>query len=133
MSTDRLRHRDNVPAARGLRIRQTAAVAMLWEALRNRRLDGVKFRRQHPVGPFVLDFCCPERRLAIEVDGGVHAAQRENDAERETLLVTAGYQVLRFPNEAVGDNLPAVLASIRAAAGSKLPHPTTPLPRTGGW
>jgi very-short-patch-repair endonuclease len=80
MSTDRVRHRDNVPAARDLRIRQTAAEVMLWEALRNRRLDGVKFRRQHPVGPFVIDFCCPERRLAIEVDGGIHAAQCSDTA-----------------------------------------------------
>jgi very-short-patch-repair endonuclease len=133
MSTDRVRHRDNVPAARDLRIRQTAAEVMLWEALRNRRLDGVKFRRQHPVGPFVIDFCCPERRLAIEVDGGIHAAQHDDDAERQALIVAAGYQVLRFPNEAVRDNLPAVLAAIRAAAAPAPRRPASPLPRTGGW
>jgi very-short-patch-repair endonuclease len=133
MSTDRLRHRDNAPAARDLRIRQTSAEAMLWEALRNRRLDGLKFRSQHPVGPFVLDFCCPERRLAIEVDGGIHAAQQGDDAERQALLVTAGYRVLRFPNEAVRDNLPAVLAAIRTAAAGEPPRPASSLPRTGAW
>jgi very-short-patch-repair endonuclease len=133
MGTDRLRHRDNVPAARDLRVHQTPAESILWEALRNRRLDGLKFRRQHPVGPFVIDFCCPERRLAIELDGAVHAAQRENDAERESLLAKAGYRVVRFPNEAVRDNLPAVLAAIRTAAGSKLPRPVSPLPCSGRW
>ena len=131
METNRLRHRDNVPAARDLRVHQTFAESILWEALRNRRLDGLKFRRQHPVGPFVLDFCCPERRLAIELDGAVHAAQRENAAERETLLATAGYRLVRFPNEAVRDNLPAVLAAIRTAAASETSRPSSPLPRTG--
>jgi very-short-patch-repair endonuclease len=126
-------HRQNVPAARDLRVRQTPAESILWEALRNRRLDGLKFRRQHPVGPFVVDFCCPERRLAIELDGAVHAAQWENDAERESLLATACYRVLRFPNDAVRDNLPAVLAAIHAAAVSELPPLASPLPRTGAW
>jgi very-short-patch-repair endonuclease len=133
VDTHRIRHRDNVPAARELRVRQTAAEMILWEALRNRRLDGLKFRRQHPVGPFVLDFCCPERRLGIELDGAVHAAQPENDAEREALLATAGYRTLRFPNDAVQGDLPAVLAAIRAAVASEPPRQPSPLPRTGAW
>jgi very-short-patch-repair endonuclease len=128
METNRLRHRDNVPAARDLRVHQTLAESIRWEALRNRRLEGLKFRRQQPVGPFVVDFCCPERRLAIELDGAVHAAQRENDAERETLLATAGYRLVRFPNEAVHDNLPAVLAEIRSDAGSKPLRSASPMP-----
>jgi very-short-patch-repair endonuclease len=133
MATNRRRQRDNVPAARDLRVHLTPAESILWEALRNRRLDGLKFRRQHPVGPFVIDFCCPERRLAIELDGTVHTAQREHDAERETLLATAGYRVVRFPNETVRDNLPAVLAAIRAAVASAPRRPASPLPRTGAW
>jgi very-short-patch-repair endonuclease len=127
------RHRQNVPAARDLRVHQTATEEVLWEALRNRRLEGLKFRRQHPVGPFVLDFCCPACRLGIELDGAVHAAQAENDAEQESLLSTAGYRILRFPNEAIRDNLPAVLAAIRAAAASELTPLASPLPRTGAW
>src|SRR5688572_28738934 len=79
-------HRHNVPAARDLRARETWAEDLLWTALRGRRLDGMKFRRQHPIGPFVLDFCCVERRLAIEVDGEVHATRREHDAERQALI-----------------------------------------------
>src|SRR3954463_13277355 len=98
------RHRHNVPSARLLRARETWAEDLLWESLRGRRLDGLKFRRQHPIGPFVVDFCCTERRLAIELDGGVHADQREHDAEREAILITAGYTVFRFPNEQVRAN-----------------------------
>jgi very-short-patch-repair endonuclease len=133
MNMSRLRHRDNVPAARDLRVRQTSAEGILWEALRNRRLDGLKFRRQHPVGPFVLDFCCPERRLAIELDGAVHAAQLENDAEREAILATAGYRIVRFPNDAVQNDLSAVLAAIRATAAREPRRSASPLPRTGAW
>jgi very-short-patch-repair endonuclease len=110
----KLRH--NVPAARDLRARETLAEDLLWEALRGRRLDGLKFRRQHPVGTFVIDFCCAERRLAVELDGGIHDEQRKHDAEREEILAAAGYRVIRFPNQAVMERLPDVLETIRAAA-----------------
>ncbi|MBA3451073.1 MAG: endonuclease domain-containing protein [Chloroflexia bacterium] len=106
---------------------------MLWEALRHRRVAGMKFRRQHPIGPFVVDLCCPDRRLAIELDGAVHAGQYEHDAEREALLMVAGYRVLRFPNEAVRDDLAAVLEAIRAVAYGQPSRPAQPIPRTGGW
>src|SRR3954471_17291219 len=109
-------HRDNVPVARELRTRQTSAEVMLWEELRNRRLAGLKFRRQHPIGPFIVDFCCPDRRVAIELDGAVHMTQQERDAEREALLAAAGYPVLRFTNDAISADLPAVHESIRAVA-----------------
>jgi very-short-patch-repair endonuclease len=95
-------------------------------------LDGLKFRRQHPVGPFVLDFCCVARRLAIEVDGAVHATQRGHDAEREALLTTTGYRVLRFPNMAIEQDLSRVLAAIRKAAQEPPPRPGAP-GRTAGW
>ncbi|MFN8593696.1 MAG: endonuclease domain-containing protein [Thermomicrobiales bacterium] len=132
MASDRKKHRDNVPGARDLRARQTPPEVVLWEALRNRRLDGLKCR-QHPVGPFVLDFCCPDRRLAVEIDGGVHDEQRAYDAEREALLEAAGYRVLRFANEAVWSDLAGVLAAIRDAALSQPPRPPQPIPRTAGW
>jgi very-short-patch-repair endonuclease len=112
-------------------MRQTSSEELLWEALRNRRLAGLKFCRQHPVGPFVVDFCCPDRRLAIELDGGVHATQREQDAEREALLVRAGYRILRFSNEAVQHGLPSVLTEIRTVAESESPRSAQPIPRTG--
>jgi very-short-patch-repair endonuclease len=133
MSSERAGHRHNVPAARDLRVRETSAEAVLWEALRNRRLDGLKFRRQHPVGPFVLDCCCIERRLGIELDGAAHAGQKARDAERSRLLATAGYRVLRFRNDAVRDDLKGVLATITAVAQQDpLPRPPEP-GRHAGW
>jgi very-short-patch-repair endonuclease len=108
-------HRNNVPAARVLRRPLTPAEAVLRRALRDRRMDGLKFRRQHPVGPFVLDFCCPASRLAVEVDGAVHDERAEQDAARTALLAASGYRVLRFRNEDVLGDLGTVLARIRAA------------------
>ncbi|MDP8932510.1 MAG: endonuclease domain-containing protein [Actinomycetota bacterium] len=126
-------HHHNVPAARDLRARETWAEEQLWAALRGRRLDGLKFRRQHPIGAFVLDFCCVERRLAVDLDGEVHVTQRERDVEREALLAAAGYRVLRFPNAAVRDQLLHVLVAIQTAA-SEEPMPRPPAPgRQAGW
>jgi very-short-patch-repair endonuclease len=125
-------HRHNVPAARDLRQHETTAEDLLWEALRDRQLKGLKFRRQHPVGPFVIDFCCAGRRLAVELDGGVHANQRDEDAEREAVLTAAGYRVLRFPNEAVRDRMGEGLSAISAAAQeTPLPRPLVPGRRAG--
>jgi 5-methyltetrahydrofolate--homocysteine methyltransferase len=107
--------RRNVPVARELRGRETVAEDLLWRALRDRRLDGFKFRRQHPVGRFVVDFCCLERRLAIEVDGEIHASQREHDAERDAILAGGGLRVLHIPNAEVQTEFHRVLAKIRAA------------------
>jgi very-short-patch-repair endonuclease len=126
-------HRDNVPSARELRTRQTEAELVLWAALRNRGLGGLKFRRQHPIGPFVADFCCPDRRLVVELDGDVHETQVEHDAEREALLVAAGYRVLRFRNETITADLSSALAQIQSAASENervLPGERS---RTSGW
>jgi very-short-patch-repair endonuclease len=133
MNDNRPQHRHNVPSARDLRQRQTSAEEILWDALRGRRLDGLKFRRQHPVGPFVLDFCCVERRLAIELDGEVHATQADRDAEREKLLAATGFRILRFPNEAIRRDLLLVLKTILTAArGEPPPRPAGP-GRNSGW
>jgi len=80
-------------------------------------VDGLRFRRQHSVGPYVLDFWCPRIKLAAEVDGSVHADadQAARDAERTQHLAAYGYRVLRVSNEDVLNNLPAVLQAIRAA------------------
>ena len=94
----------------------TPAEAVPWRALRDRRLAGLEFRRQHPVGPFALDFCCPVLRLAVEVDGAVHDAKTDQDSARTELLEANGYQVLRFRNDEVLTSLPSVLARIHHAA-----------------
>jgi very-short-patch-repair endonuclease len=110
-------------AARQMRREPTAAEDRLWEAVRNRRLGGLKFRRQVAMGRFVLDLYCPAARLAIEVDGSVHDAQAVRDAERTEHLNARGIRVLRFRNDEVLGDLPSVLAAIAEAAD---PHGTAP-------
>ena len=92
----------------------TAAEALLWERLRARRLNGLKFRRQHPVRRFVVDFCCPAQRLIVELDGGVHLGQGEHDEDRTAMLEELGYRVVRFRNDEVVSNVEAVLEAIAA-------------------
>jgi len=79
--------------ARQFRKMPTPSENLLWQALRNRQLLGLKFRRQQPIGPFVVDFFCAEQRVIVEVDGPIHESQHERDAERQSLLEQCGYQV----------------------------------------
>lgn len=99
-------------AASQLREQMTAAEQALWEALRDRKVGGLRFRAQHPVGRFILDFCCPARKLAVELDGSVHENQKEEDAARTAHLRVYGYHVLRFQNEEVLTDLASVTARI---------------------
>ena len=105
-------------AARRLRTNMTPAEQILWQALRGRQLDGLRFRAQHPVGRFILDFWCPACRLAVELDGGVHESQQEQDTARTAHLEAHGYHVIRFRNEEVLNDLPSVLKRIQQAARS---------------
>jgi very-short-patch-repair endonuclease len=102
---------------RTLRRSLTPAEAILWTHLQRSQLDGVKFRREHSVGRYVLDFYCPAHRLAIELDGAAHdhEAAQARDADRERFLVAHGIRVLRFENRDVVKNLDGVLADIRRA------------------
>ncbi len=93
----------------------TDAERKLWTRLRNRGVAGAKFRRQVPVGPFIADFACVERRLIVEVDGGQHADASAADHRRTRVLNHHGYIVLRFWNSEVLQNLDGVLATIEAA------------------
>jgi very-short-patch-repair endonuclease len=110
--------RQSEASARAMRRDLTPAERVLWHSLRDRKLDGLRFRCQHPLGPFILDFCCPERKLAIELDGAGHDAQdqREYDESRSNHLCEFGYQMLRFRNEQVFGSLNDVLDQIREAA-----------------
>lgn len=103
--------------ARRLRQDQTPAETVLWRCLRNRQLDGMKFRRQFPVGKYIADFCCIEKRLVIEIDGGSHVGKDEYDRKRTVFLEEQGFHVIRFTNRMVYDQLDAVLEEIRSAAG----------------
>ncbi len=91
--------------ARALRRQLTDAEQKLWSILRLRKLGGLKFRRQFPIGPYIADFVCLERRLVIEVDGGQHAVTaKQEDAARTAWLQTQGFRVLRFWNNDVLGN-----------------------------
>lgn len=105
--------------ARELRLTLTPAERLLWNELRDRQLGGLKFRRQHPVGPYVLDFYCATAKLGVEVDGEIHAALTEYDADRTAHMERYGYRVLRFTNEEVLAHPERVLSRILNAAGGK--------------
>lgn len=99
--------------ARKLRELQTPAEQKLWSVLCNRQVDGLKFRRQHPMGKFIVDFYCGSNRLVIEVDGGGHLDQEEYDAERTAWLEGQGYRVIRFTNLEILKDLNSVIEIIR--------------------
>ncbi|MFN8516048.1 MAG: DUF559 domain-containing protein [Thermomicrobiales bacterium] len=105
-------------AARELRTRQTPMERRLWEQLRTGRLDGLGFRPQQPIGPYIVDFYCSAAKLVIEVDGGIHEEQVEYDRERDIYLAAHGLCVLRFANEAVLRDLESVLAAIRSVTAT---------------
>ncbi len=102
-----------------LRKTPTEAERLLWKYLRRRQLDGHRFRRQHPIGPYVVDLYCFEARLAIELDGGQHSEQTERDAERTAFLESEGVRVLRFWNSEVLGDIEAVQHVIMEALGSE--------------
>ncbi|MEO0459000.1 MAG: endonuclease domain-containing protein [Cyanobacteria bacterium P01_A01_bin.114] len=84
--------------------------------LKDRQLDGLKFRVQHPVGRFIIDFYCPVCRLLVEVDGAVHQTQADYDSARTEQLEAYGYKILRFTNDEVINNLSSVLMTIQQTA-----------------
>ena len=98
--------------ARQLRRDATDAERALWNLLRNRQLEGHKFRRQTPIGPYIVDFVCKERRLVIEVDGSQHQDQAQYDEERTRALQSEGFRVKRFWNSDILNDLEAVADSI---------------------
>jgi very-short-patch-repair endonuclease len=111
------------PLARHMRHAPTPAEDLLWQQLRNRQLDGAKFRRQHAIAGFIVDFVCIEQRLVIEVDGGIHihTDQQVYDAQRTAVLAERGFRTLRVTNAAVEQSIAAVLTSIRAALATSEP------------
>jgi very-short-patch-repair endonuclease len=112
--------------ARRLRREQTDAESKLWARLRARQLCGAKFRRQHPIGPFIADFCCVECGLVVELDGGQHAERIKVDESRTFFIGQLGYRVLRFWDNEVMKDIEAVLEEIVRVLSD--PHPF-PLPK----
>jgi very-short-patch-repair endonuclease len=101
--------------ARRMRRKQTPAEQVLWRHLRSKRLCNAKFRRQHPIRPYFVDFCSIQRKLIVEIDGAQHADQSGDDEARTTYLISRGYRVLRFWNDQVLKNTDDVLDEIEKA------------------
>jgi len=115
----------SVSIARKLRGNPTDAETRLWSRLRRKQVDGHRFRRQVPLGPYVADFVCLEARLIVEVDGGQHADNTAEDAARTAWLEGRGYRLLRFWNNDVLGNTEGVVEAIRLAlAGCPPPRPS---------
>ena len=112
--------------AKGLRHEITDAEKKLWRLLRSRQLNGAKFRRQQPIGPFIADFVCHEGRLVVEADGGQHA-ESASDKRRTEFLNSAGYRVLRLRNRDILSNPEGVFLTI---ADALTPHPAQAAPES---
>jgi very-short-patch-repair endonuclease len=119
---------------KNLRNNLTPAEAKLWTLLKGKQMEGRKFRRQHSFANYILDFYCPEERLAIELDGQGHfeATQAEYDRERDLFLKTFGIRVLRFENKWVWDNPEGLLEIVRGYFGKQPPRPADTPPYKGG-
>jgi len=122
--------------AKHLRRAMTRAEVLLWRYLKAHHLDGLAFRRQAPMGPYIVDFVCHTAHLIVELDGETHDfdARQQHDAVRDAWLASRGYIILRFTNEQVLSNLEGVLTVIRetAAARVRSAPPSLSLPRKGG-
>ena len=101
------------PFAKQLRKRSTDAENLLWRHLQRKQIEGFKFRRQQPIGNYIVDFVCLTKKIVIEIDGGQHAVYKENDRIRDAWLRTNGFSFLRFWNTELFENLEGVLETIR--------------------
>ncbi|OGP74933.1 MAG: DNA (cytosine-5-)-methyltransferase [Deltaproteobacteria bacterium RBG_13_58_19] len=101
-----------VNLARNLRHSGTEAERLLWRHLKGKQLEGCKFRRQQPVGKYIVDFVCFSKKIIIEVDGGQHAIEKDKDSERDRWLISEGFKILRFWNNEVLQNLAGVVEVI---------------------
>ena len=100
----------------GMRKRATKPEQLLWLALCGRKLDGLKFRRQHPIEPYIVDFYCPEANLIVELDGDSHDHREEYDAARAEFLTKLGLKIVRFANDDVIHNIDGVAEAILRVA-----------------
>jgi very-short-patch-repair endonuclease len=116
---------DPTRRARELRRDGSRAEKICWDLLRDRRMAGLKFRRQHPIGPYFADFACVSRKIVIEIDGEHHAFQTEADARRTAMMEREGWRVLRFWATHVVANRDGVWAEIEQEL-AKPPHLASP-------
>jgi adenine-specific DNA-methyltransferase len=117
--------------AREMRGRMTDAEALLWMLLRDRRIADAKFRRQHPIGRYILDYYCIEKKLAIELDGGQHGEAADYDQQRDSWLRSQGIRVLRFWNNQMLAETEAVMEVNYQAVVEAKSDQIAPLPQAG--
>jgi very-short-patch-repair endonuclease len=115
-----LRTDGSAARAKQLRSQLTDAERKLWYYIRARRFQGIKFRRQVPLGPFIVDFLCDRARLVIELDGGQHTERKASDAARTQWLESRGYSVIRYWNNEVLNNIEGVLENLSATLSPAL-------------
>ena len=125
-----MRNKTLIKYARRLRKDITDTENEMWKHLRNRHLMGMKFRRQYPIGKYILDFACVEKKVGIELDGGQHAIMQAKDRERDLFLKDKGYSIIRVWNNESLKNTEAILGYIVYELNKKCPHPD-PLPQAG--
>ena len=114
------RTQDQILRSRKLRVEQTPSELLLWSLLRSRQLRAFKFRRQHAIGTWIVDFCCPRKWLVIELDGAVHRKTKVADTARDADLAKRGYRVLRFWNGRVKSRPAEVIGRILGVIEGKL-------------
>ncbi len=119
-----------ITIAKNLRKRLTNTERLLWSRLRAKQIEGCKFRRQTPIGKYIVGFVCHEQRVIVEVDGGQHSENEEEDKTRDKWLGEQGYKILRFWNNEVLTNMEGVLEAIRNSCKSRPPF--NPLPSREG-
>jgi very-short-patch-repair endonuclease len=102
-----------IELAREMRVNLTTPEKILWEELKTKKLEGYRFRIQHPIHRYILDFYCHEKKLAIEIDGEIHKSRKDYDEYRDEYLESAGITTLRFKNEDVVSNINHVLSEIK--------------------
>jgi len=124
--------RSVVATARKLRRNSTDVERKLWHRLRDKQVEGFRFRRQRPIGKYIVDFICLEAKLIVELDGGQHAESTVNDAKRTVFLESLGYRVLRFWNHEVIENIERVLERMcEELPVAQSPTPPSALPLAG--
>jgi len=119
-----------IQKAKNLRTKSTETEKFLWKRLRAKQIEGLKFRRQHPIGGYIVDFVCLEKKVVIECDGGHHALQTERDHVRDQWLIEEGYKVFRFWDNEILRNIEGVLEMIQSACRGH--PPLHPLPSREG-
>ena len=124
---------DHTSLAKNLRRNSTDTERLLWKHLRSKQIEGLKFRRQEPIGKYIVDFVCFEKKIIVEADGGQHASELVKDSLRSDWLKNEGFKILQFWNNDILQNTEGVLETIREACLTSHPPLTPPIKGGEGY